>query len=277
VQPGSTLGRYEIIAPLAGDPRDDMFRARDVTRGREVAIRILPWICAYFEKRLARFEREARAVATLAHPSILGVDDFGKDGDITYAVMPLPDGPTLRDAMRGGAFSRRKAVEYARQIAEGLAAAHACGVYHLALAPEKIFVLSNGHLAIADFGLAVYRGRQSGSGDVEDLPDYYFGSMEIPRHGSPEQLTGSIGTDQRTDIFSVGCILHEMLSGTPAFAGESEIDVMLDTVRNEPRDLSTFADVPALLAQLVTRCLQKDPAERYQSARALARALAALE
>src|SRR5262245_58700328 len=155
--PGSRLGAYEIVAPVGAGGMGEVYRARDERLLREVALKVLPQGFAADPDRRARFEREAQAVAALSHPNILAIHDFGSDGNVTYAVMELLEGQTLRDAMSHGGLSRRKALDYARQIASALDAAHTRGIVHRDLKPENVFVTAGGHVKILDFGLASQR------------------------------------------------------------------------------------------------------------------------
>jgi len=277
--PGSRLGTYEVVALLGAGGMGEVYRARDRNLGRDVALKVLPAAFAADPDRLARFEREAHAVAALSHPNILSIHDFGSDNGTTYAVMELLEGQSLRDVLGTGALPRRKALDYGRQIAKALDAAHARGVVHRDLKPENVFVISGGHLKVLDFGLASNRvapldadltqattaaGTQAGA------------VMGTPGYMSPEQIRGEL-VDHRSDIFSFGCVLYEMLLGTRAFQGESSIDTLHATLRSEPRDLSTLTDLRASVTRVVERCLEKDPAERMQSARDLVFALDALD
>ena len=222
--------------------------------------------------RLARFEREAHAVAALSHPNILAIHDFGRDNGVTYAVMELLEGQTLRQAIASGCVPRRKALDYATQIARALDAAHARGIVHRDLKPENVFITTGGHVKMLDFGLASNRAAPSAAAATQATtasrnpePGTVMGT---PGYMSPEQVRGETA-DHRSDIFSFGCVLYEMLSGTAAFEGESSIDRLHATLRTEPRDLGTLTDGPVALTRLVERCLEKDPAERMQSARDL--------
>ena len=272
------LGSYEIIAPLGAGGMGEVYRASDPKLRREVAIKILPAAFAADPDRLARFEREVHSVAALSHPNILAIHDFGTDRGITYAVMELLAGQTLRDVLSAGPLPRRKGIEYAAQIASGLDAAHARGIVHRDLKPENVFVSSGGHIKIVDFGLAVHRAPASTNANSIQTTDgatHAGGVLGTPGYMSPEQVRGE-AADHRSDIFSFGCVLYEMLSGRRAFEGESSIDAMHAILRSDPRDLSTLAGVPTPLARIVTRCLEKAPGERFQSARDLAFALEAV-
>jgi serine/threonine protein kinase/TolB-like protein/Tfp pilus assembly protein PilF len=278
---GSRVGGYEIVAPIGAGGMGEVYRARDAKLRREVAIKILPAAFAADPERLARFEREAHAVAALSHPNILAIHDFGTDAGVTYAVMELLEGTTLRDAMSGGALLRRKAVDYGTQIAKGLDAAHARGIVHRDLKPENIFVSDAGHVKILDFGLASNRTSAGAHSDHTQAQTtkgatHAGAVLGTPGYMSPEQVRGETA-DHRSDIFSFGCVLYEMLSGRRPFQGESSIDILHATLRNDPPDLSRLANIPASLARVVSRCLEKAPGERFQSARDLSFALQATE
>jgi serine/threonine-protein kinase len=297
--PGSRLGAYEIVAPIGAGGMGEVYRAHDAKLRREVALKVLPEPFASDPDRLARFEREARAVAALSHPNILAIHHFGHDGDVTYAVMELLEGQTLRDALRHGALPRRKALDYARQIASALDATHTRGIVHRDLKPDNVFVTAGGHIKVLDFGLV--KAAATGTSGATDTSGAMLaqGAVSFPRatgaidslnsatvtaatlggailgtpgYMSPEQVRGE-ALDHRSDIFAFGCVLYEMLSAQRAFDGESSIDALHATLRSEPRDLSTLADLPLSIVRLVERCLEKDPAERMQSARDLVFAL----
>ena len=273
--PGSRLGDYEIVAPLGAGGMGAVYRAHDAKLRREVALKVLPEAFAADPDRLGRFEREAQAVAALSHPNILAIHDFGRDGNITYAVTELLEGQTLRDVIRDGRLSRRKALDYARQIASALDAAHTRGIVHRDLKPENVFITAGGHVKMLDFGLALHRQATTAAGHTQAA------TMEATQPGtvmgtagymSPEQVRGE-AVDHRSDIFSFGCVLYEMLSGQRAFQGESAIDTLHATLRSEPRELNALSDVPTAIVRLVEHCLEKDRAERMQTARDLLFAL----
>jgi Tol biopolymer transport system component len=255
----------------------EVYRARDTKLNREVAIKILPEVLAADPAARTRFAREAQAVAALSHPNILGIFDFGIEHDVPYAVMELLDGATLREQLREGAIGWRKAIEYARQIADGLGAAHARGITHRDLKPENVFVARDGRVKILDFGLAkIGLGAEpslrstspalTGAGTIVGTVGYM----------SPEQVRGR-EVDDRSDIFSFGAILYELLAGRRAFTGESTVETMNAILKDEPAELTrTGAAPPPSLDRIVRRCLEKNPDERFQSARDVAYALDAI-
>ncbi len=263
---GARLGPYEIVAPLGSGGMGEVYRARDTRLGRDVALKILPAEFAGDPVRAARLEQEARAVAALNHPNIVAVYDVGPG----YTVSELVDGESLR----GAKFSLRKTIEIAAQIASGLAAAHEAGIVHRDLKPENVLLTREGRAKILDFGLArkMHAPEMPGSGtiSVQTEAGVVMGTMG---YISPEQVAGK-EADHRSDIFSFGALLYEMLSGRRAFPGETSVDAMQAILRQEPPDLPLT--VPAGVRQVVAHCLEKDPAQRFQSARDLGFALAAL-
>jgi serine/threonine protein kinase len=273
---GARLGHYEIVAPLGSGGMGDVYVARDTRLDRDVAVKVLPERMAHDPDRRARFEREARAVAALSHPHILAIHDFGNHAGISYAVTELLEGQTLRRLLDGGPLPRRRAMDYAAQIVKALDAAHTRGIVHRDLKPDNVFVSSGGHIKVIDFGLAVHRPAPGGDSERTTAVLTDSGAvLGTPGFMSPEQVRGE-AADHRSDIFSFGCVLYEMLSGRKAFPGESSIDRLHATLRSEPCDLSALSDVPAPLARLVSRCLEKNTSDRFQSARDLGFALEAV-
>jgi serine/threonine-protein kinase len=269
--PGSRLGDYEILAPLGAGGMGEVYRARDPKLDREVAIKVLPTSVADDPEALARFEREAKAVAALSHPNILAIHDFGIHGGTAYAVMELLEGETLREKIDAGTILARQAVDYAMQIAKGLAAAHEKGVVHRDLKPENLFVSRDGHLKILDFGLAK-RVPTPSADDAESGATASFQTQPGTLIGtvgymSPEQVRG-LPADHRSDIFSVGAILYEMLSGKRAFGRRTSSDTIAAILRDEPPEFSDSGrNVSFALDQIVRHCLEKDRSNRFQSAR----------
>ena len=271
---GTKLGPYEIVASLGVGGMGEVYRARDPRLGREVAIKVLP---AYFCRdldRLRRFEQEARAAGALNHPNILAVYDIGTHDGAPYLVTELLEGSTLRDRLTGGALPHRKAIECAVQIAHGLAAAHAKGIVHRDLKPENIFVCRDGRTKILDFGLAKLTVPEAGDATVTglDLRDQTSEGAVLGTAGymSPEQVRGE-KADERSDIFSFGVVLYEVLSGQRAFAGKSAADRASAILKEDPPDLrATGRNIPAALDRIVLHCLEKNPEQRFQSVRDLA-------
>jgi serine/threonine protein kinase len=277
---GTKLGAYEILAPLGAGGMGEVYRARDAKLNRDVAIKILPAALASDPAARARFEREAQAVAALSHPNILGIFDFGIEHDVPFAVMELLDGATLREQLHEGAIGARKSIEYAQQIAAGLGAAHARGITHRDLKPENVFVTRDGRIKILDFGLA-----KIGPGADAAGPSMLATSPALTGAGtivgtvgymSPEQVRGR-DVDHRSDVFSFGAILYELLSGRCAFTGDSAVETMNAILKEDPPELTRAnAALPPALDRIVRRCLEKNPDERFHSARDVAFALDAI-
>jgi hypothetical protein len=279
---GSRLGPYEILAPLGAGGMGEVYRAKDPRLGREVAIKVLPASFSQDADRLKRFEQEARAAGVLNHPNITAVHDIGTStGDgAPYIVTELLEGETLRARLAGGAIAVRKAIDYAVQIAKGLAAAHEKGIIHRDLKPENLFLTSDGRVKILDFGLAKLTQMEAGSGPQTNLPTATGTEpgvvMGTLGYMSPEQVKGK-PADQRSDLFAFGAILYEMLSGSRAFHRDSAAETMSAILREEPPDLSaTNKSVQPGLERIVRHCLEKNPEERFYSARDVAFDLEAL-
>ena len=274
---GSRLGPYEILAPLGSGGMGEVYRARDGKLGREVAVKVLPARLTADPEALSRFEREARAVAALSHPNILSIFDFGVHGETVYAVMELLEGGTLRERLSSGAVPPRKAVEYGVQIAHGLAAAHERGIVHRDLKPENLFVTGDGRVKILDFGLAK-RAEPAAAEGQTNTPTVASGTepgtvMGTVGYMSPEQVRGK-PADARSDLFSFGAILYEMLSGERAFRGDSAVETMNAILTKDIPELGP--EIPSGLELTVRHCLEKNPEERFRSALDLAFALEAL-
>ncbi len=258
-----------------------MYRARDARLGREVAIKVLPASFSADPDRLRRFEQEARAAGILNHPNITAVYDIGSDeAGEPYVVSELLEGETLRAALAGGRLPARRAVDYAVQIAHGLSAAHEKGIVHRDLKPENLFVTKDGRVKILDFGLAKLTHQEEGS-QVTNLPTATAGTepgvvLGTLGYMSPEQVRGR-PADARSDIFSFGAILYEMLSGNRAFRGDSAADTMSAILKEDPPELSlTNQNVSPGLERVIRHCLEKNPEQRFHSAHDLAFDLQAL-
>jgi serine/threonine-protein kinase len=259
----------------------EVYRARDTRLDRDVAVKVLPEALARDEAALARFEREAKAVAALSHPNILAIHDFGMSGVISYAVTELLEGETLKQRISVAPLPPRKAVQYGQQIALGLAAAHDRGIVHRDLKPDNLFLTRDGLIKILDFGLAAPASPLSDSGGTHapTSPGRTDPGTVLGTAGymSPEQVRGK-AVDHRSDLFSVGLVLYEMLTGRRAFRAETAVETMMAVLRDDPPPLaSTGRDLPPGLEEIVTHCLEKSPEERFQSARDLAFALHVLE
>jgi serine/threonine protein kinase/Tol biopolymer transport system component len=277
---GTKLGRYEIRSKIGEGGMGEVYRARDEKLNRDVAIKVLPAALSENADRLNLFEQEAQAVGALNHPNILAVYDVGVDDRAPYVVSELLEGETLRERMAGAALPQRKAIDYALQVARGLAAAHEKGIVHRDIKPDNIFLTDDGRVKILDFGLAKLIATDQTQSQTEvptrkvnTDPGTVMGTMG---YMSPEQLKGQ-ATDHRTDIFSFGAILYEMLSGKRAFLGDSMAETMSAILREDPPDLSeTNKTISPALERVVRHCLEKNPAERFHSARDLAFAVESL-
>ena len=276
--PSTKLGPYEIVAPLGAGGMGEVYRAHDTRLDRSVAIKVLPAAFAADPERLNRFTHEARLLSSLNHPNLLAIYDVGEQDGVHYLVSELLDGATLRQRLNEDSVPLRKALDYAVQTAKGLAAAHDKGIMHRDLKPENLFVTTDGRIKILDFGLAKqHLARESGEGATLTSPTTAAGMvMGTAGYMSPEQVRGN-PTDSRSDIFSFGAILYEMLSGTRAFHRESSVETMSAILKEDPPEISdTKKKVSPAAERLIRRCLEKAPEERFQSARDLAFALEAL-
>jgi len=268
--PGAKLGPYEIVSLLGAGGMGEVYRARDSRLKRDVAIKVLPQAISLDSDRLRRFEQEALATAALNHPNILAVFDIGTHEGAPYVVSELLEGETLRERIRSGPVVMRKALDYALQIAHGLAAAHEKGIIHRDLKPENLFVTKDGRVKILDFGLAKLTQPEPGA-HHSSLPTLTQATeagvvMGTAGYMSPEQVRG-VGVDPRSDIFSFGAILYEMLSGKRAFHGETTADTMSAILKEDPPDLSeTGRNVSPALERIVQHCLEKNPESRFHSA-----------
>src|SRR5262245_52026162 len=278
---GTQLGPYTIRSPLGAGAMGEVYRASDTRLDREVAIKVLAAQVAHDPTRLARFEREAKAVAALSHPNILAIHDYGSDHGQTFAVMELLEGETLGARISRGGLPWRKAVEIAQAIAEGLAAAHTKGIIHRDLKPDNLFLTTDGRVKILDFGLARVESPLSSSGEAP-TGTYHPAETDAGTilgtvgYMSPEQVRGK-DVDARSDIFSLGCVLYEMTSGRRAFDGPSAIDTMTAILHHEPPETTeSVKTVPLELDRLIRHCLEKSREQRFQSAQDMAYALRAV-
>jgi eukaryotic-like serine/threonine-protein kinase len=267
---GTKLGPYEIVSLLGAGGMGEVYRARDSRLRREVAIKVLPQALSLDADRMRRFEQEALATAALNHPNILAVFDIGTSEGSPYVVSELLEGETLRDRLRTGALVTRKALDYAMQIAHGLAAAHEKGIIHRDLKPDNLFVTKDGRVKILDFGLA--KLTQADPGANTSMATVTHGATEAgvvmgtAGYMSPEQVRG-MALDPRSDIFSFGAILYEMLSGKRAFHGDTPADTMSAILKEDPPELdATNRNVSPALERIVQHCLEKNPESRFHSA-----------
>ena len=272
---GKTLGHYKIISQLGKGGMGEVYRARDERIGRDVAIKIIPAEYADDMGRLRRFEQEARAAGQLNHPNVLTVHHVGTHEGVPYIVTELLQGENLHERLHAGGLGIRKAIDIAVQIALGLTAAHEKGIIHRDLKPANVFVTKDGPVKILDFGLAKLAAPKSAQG-LDETVTMTAGTkagslLGTLGYSSPEQLRGQ-PVDHRTDIFSLGCVLYEMLSGRRAFKGPTVADTVTEILSKDPAPLSERA-IPAALQSIVSRCLEKRPENRFSTAQDVARAL----
>jgi WD40 repeat protein len=278
LNPGTKLGPYEIQSSLGAGGMGEVYRARDTRLDRSVAVKVLPSTFSLDIDRLHRFEQEARCLGALNHPNLLAIYDVGSQDGVHYLVSELLEGETLRERLSEGPLLSRKVVDTGVQLAKGLAAAHEKGIVHRDLKPDNVFITKDGRVKILDFGLA----KQGAVDSVETAatmtgpgtqPGAVLGTVG---YMSPEQVRGRIA-DQRSDIFSFGAILYEMVSGQRAFQGESSVETLNAIIKADPPDISTTnRNIPPALDRMIRRCLEKAPEERFQSASDLAFAIEAL-
>jgi Tol biopolymer transport system component len=280
---GQQLGPYEIVSSLADGGMGELYRALDSRLGRMVAVKVLPPSLATDPDRLRRFEQEARATGALDHPNVLVVHDFGTHGGAPFLVTELLEGETLRERMARGPIPPRKAAEIAARVAHGLAAAHGKHIVHRDLKPDNVFLTRDGRVKILDFGLAKVKGPlgvdTEGDTLVQQRPDGATSPgllLGTAAYMAPEQVRGE-EADGRSDVFALGAILYEMLTHSRAFARGSMAETLAAILREDPPDMSRFSGaVPRALQSVLRRCLEKDPDDRFQSARDLGFALDAL-
>jgi serine/threonine protein kinase len=276
ISPKTTLAQYTIVSKIGEGGMGEVYRARDTKLGRDVAIKVLPAAFSENSERLRRFEQEAQAAGALNHPNILVIFHIGTHEGAPYIVSELLEGETLRERMAGTALPQRKAIDYGLQTARGLAAAHEKGIVHRDIKPDNVFVTNDGRIKILDFGLAKLTGASDTTQSQTEVPTRKVNTdpgtvMGTMGYMSPEQLKGQ-PADHRSDIFSFGAILYEMLSGKRAFRGDSMAKTMSAILREDPPDLSeTNKTVSPALERVARHCLEKNPAERFHSARDLSK------
>jgi serine/threonine protein kinase len=276
---GDRLGPYRVVAPLGAGGMGEVYRAVDIRLGREVAVKVLSARRAHDPERLRRFGQEARVVASLSHENVMALHDVGSQDGVDYVVFELLEGQTLRQRLESGPLPPRKALEYGIQICRGLAAVHERGIVHRDLKPDNVFVARSGQVKILDFGLAKLaplglESRKAGSrAPTATEPGLLLGTSG---YMAPEQARGR-HADARSDIFSVGAVLYEMLSGRCAFAGHTPADTLAALLTQDPPDISAISrPVPRAIERVVRRCLERNPEERFQSARDVAFGLQAV-
>ena len=269
---GRQLGPYRIVTLLGAGGMSQVYRARDTRLERDVAVKVLTAELAENREARLRFEREAKSVASLSHPSILGIYDVGKDEGVHYAVMELLEGETLRDQLARSALFWRQAVEIGLAIAEGLEATHAKGIVHRDLKPENIFLTSDGQVKILDFGIARVGQQFSSENDIdasaffETSPGMVLGTVG---YMSPEQVRGE-KVEAPSDIFSFGCVLFEMVMGRPVFGRATAPEAISVILKDGAAALAgTERPLPVAVLRVIGHCLEEHPRERFQSAREL--------
>ncbi len=285
LSPGQRLGPYEILGAIGAGGMGEVYRAHDTRLDRDVAVKVLPASVSDDPERMGRFEREAKAIAALSHPNILAIFDVGTEASadgsgpvVRYAVTELLEGDTLRARLEGGPLTVRKTIEIAVQVARGLAAAHDKGLVHRDLKPDNIFLLDDGHVKILDFGLARQAVAAGGSDATRTVaavtdPGTVLGTVG---YMAPEMVRGQT-VDARSDLFALGAVIYEMLAGRRAFERETSAETMTAILKEDPPELvGSRAEISPALDRIVRHCLEKNPAERFQSARDVAFALGAL-
>jgi eukaryotic-like serine/threonine-protein kinase len=271
---GDRLGPYEILAPIGAGGMGEVYRARDTRLERDVAVKVLPEHLANDPQSLARFEQEGKAVAALSHPNILVLFDVGAHEGMHYAVTELLEGETLRDRLSRSPLSWRNTIEMGVALAEGLAAAHGKDIVHRDIKPGNIFLTADGQVKILDFGLAWRQRKASPEDETVTVSEAEAGAVSgTIGYMSPEQVRGEkVGPS--SDIFSLGCVLYEAVSGRRAFAGKSAGDTMAAILKEDPTPISDTGKLaPVELQRVIERCLAKNPAQRFHSAYDLAFAL----
>ena len=269
INPGTKLGPYEVSDAIGAGGMGEVYRAHDPRLNRDIAIKVLPSSFSEDPQRLHRFKQEALAAAALNHPNILAVYDIGSQDDGSpYIVSELLEGSSLRDRLRTGPLSLRKSIDYAVQMARGLAAAHDKGIVHRDLKPENIFITPDGRVKLLDFGLAKLTQATPASGEAETRTIQSDAGTVVGTAGymSPEQIRGK-PADGRSDLFALGAVLYEMISGKRAFHGDTTADTMSAILQSDLPELTeTNRNVPPALERIVRHCVEKKPEERFQSA-----------
>jgi eukaryotic-like serine/threonine-protein kinase len=280
LQTGQRLGGFEVLGPLGSGGMGEVYRARDTRLGREVALKVLPESLASDRDRLSRFEQEARAASALNHPNIVTIHEIGREGDATFIAMELVDGKTLRELTVSGPMPVKKVLNVAAQVSEGLAKAHGAGIVHRDLKPENVMVSKDGFVKILDFGLA--KLIETDSGEVSAMPTVAQPEtrpgtvMGTVGYMSPEQASGE-PLDYRSDQFSLGSMVYEMLTGKKAFQRKTAAETMSAIIREEPEPAGKLRpDLPLPVRWILDRCMAKDPDDRYAATRDLARDLSGL-
>src|SRR5512143_3903071 len=269
--PGTTLGPYRIVAPLGAGGMGEVYRARDTRLARDVAVKVIPAALAGDRDRVLRFEQEARAAGALSHPNVIVIHDIGEHEGSPFVVMELLEGETLRERLAHGPLPPRKAADVACQAAQGLAAAHEMGIVHRDLKPENLFLTKDGRVKVLDFGLAKL-ARPEVLAPIGEKPTSVAHTetgaiLGTVGYMSPEQVRGE-ATDHRSDLFALGSILYELLTGRRPFHGPTYVDTLHAILNEEPAPLSAQRpEAPLQLARILRRCLAKDPERRIQTSK----------
>src|SRR5262245_32720117 len=264
LSPGQALAHYSIVGPLGAGAMGEVYRARDTRLGREVAIKVLPEHFADDEERLRRFEREAKTLATLNHPNVAQIHGVDQVGETCFLVLELVPGESLEERLRRGPLPLDEAIDFCRQIAEGLEAAHEAGVIHRDLKPANVRITPEGKVKVLDFGLAKpARDSHHGSSTDSVLSTEAGRLLGTPTYMAPEQARGR-SIDRRVDVWAFGCVLYECLTGKRAFAGETLTDVLGAVLHTEPDLASLPRDTPRSVRSLLERCLAKDSRQRLR-------------
>ena len=268
---GTRLGAFEIIASIGAGGMGEVYKARDTRLERVVAIKVLPEHLAESPERRQRFEREAKAISQLNHPHICTLYDIGRDNGIDFLVMEYIEGPTLAERLKKGALPLDQALEYGSQMADGLATAHRAGIVHRDLKPANAILTSSG-VKLLDFGLAKFTDLDAGDGATSDAPTRQkdltdeHAVLGTLQYMAPEQLERK-SVDARADIFALGALLYEMVTGTKAFSGESQASLIGAILKDDPPPLDRFQPMTSrALDHVVRRCLEKNPEARWQAA-----------
>ena len=265
--PGTKLATYEILEPIGAGGMGEVYRARDGKLKRDVALKVLPEAFARDAQRMARFEREAQLLASLNHPNIGAIYGLEEDDSLRFLVLELVPGDTLAERLRRGPLPFAEALELAGQIADALAAAHDSGVIHRDLKPANIKITPDGQIKVLDFGLAKALADDPADAELSDSPTLSAHATKVgvilgtAAYMSPEQARGK-PVDKRTDIFSFGIVLYEMLTGRQLFKGEDAADTMASVIRSDPDFRSLPAELHPRVREVLARCLEKDPKKR---------------
>src|SRR6185295_677746 len=265
---GTRRGPYEILAPLGAGGMGEVYRARDSRLQRDVAIKVLPAEFAQDAERLARFQREARLLASLNHPNIAAIYGLEEDGGARYLVLEIVEGESLAERLAAGPMPVEEALAVCAQIAAGVSAAHEAGVIHRDLKPGNVMVRHDGSVKVLDFGLAKGAEGRGGASDLTASPTVSLGTqtgviLGTAAYMSPEQ-TRARALDKRTDIFSFGCVMYECLTGRKTFAGESVSDTLAAILKSDPEWQALPPETPARIRDLLRRCLEKDRDRRLR-------------